>query len=69
MSEKERIKVLSAIVDNEAKLFAIDLPASGSVFYDISLKFWFEERSALEIGGSRVCYVSTAVDDLIHGIP
>ncbi|KAK0268280.1 hypothetical protein LTS00_017612 [Friedmanniomyces endolithicus] len=76
MSEKERMKVLSAIVDCEAKIFAIDLPASGSIFYekdllqsmdreplsstestsralcvgpDVSLKFWFEDRSALEI--------------------
>ncbi|UJO21852.1 Altered inheritance of mitochondria protein 9, mitochondrial [Fulvia fulva] len=37
MSDKERLKVLSAVVDNEAKLFAIDLPASGSIFYSEDL--------------------------------
>ncbi|KZF25763.1 kinase subdomain-containing protein [Xylona heveae TC161] len=75
LSEKDRIKILSEIVDNEAKLFKIDFPAYGSIFYDkdvpsgmgretfqpsssaepfcigpdASFKFWFEERSALDI--------------------
>nr|POE47122.1 altered inheritance of mitochondria protein 9, mitochondrial [Quercus suber] len=75
LSEKQRIKILSEIVDNEAKLFAIGFPAYGSVYYDddlpqgmgrellqsegiakqlcigpdASLKFWFEERSAIDI--------------------
>lgn len=33
LSEKERLKILLQIVQLEAKLFAIDLPASGSVYY------------------------------------
>ncbi|KAK4544251.1 hypothetical protein LTR36_004461 [Oleoguttula mirabilis] len=37
LSEKERIRVLSDIVAIEAKLFAIDLPASGSVYYERDL--------------------------------
>ena len=34
LSDKQRIKILSEIVENEVKLFAIDFPAYGSVFYD-----------------------------------
>lgn len=37
MSEAQRTRVMTAIVDNEAKLFGIDLPGSGSVFYDSDL--------------------------------
>lgn len=95
MSEKERMKVLSAIVDCEAKIFAIDLPASGSIFYekdllqsmdreplsstestsralcigpDVSLKFWFEDRSALEIQRRPCMSPFYYLDHLTHGI-
>lgn len=37
LSEKERVKVISAVVDCEARLAAVDLPASGSIFYDDDL--------------------------------
>lgn len=37
MSERDRIKVLSGIVDIEAKLFALKFPASGSLYYDEDL--------------------------------
>ena len=73
MSEKERIKILAQIAKYEARLFEIDFPAYGSIYYDeclpasmgkttirsteskkpicigpdVSLKMWFEERSAL----------------------
>ncbi|KAF2760915.1 hypothetical protein EJ05DRAFT_434941 [Pseudovirgaria hyperparasitica] len=33
LSEKERLKVLLQIVELEAKLFALQLPASGSIYY------------------------------------
>lgn len=33
LSEQERLKVLHQIVKLEAKLFTIDLPASGSIYY------------------------------------
>ncbi|KAF2086877.1 kinase-like protein [Saccharata proteae CBS 121410] len=33
LSENERLKLLSQVVDIEARLFAIDLPASGSIYY------------------------------------
>ncbi|KAM0717867.1 hypothetical protein Q7P37_006199 [Cladosporium fusiforme] len=75
LSESDRIKVLSGIVENEARLFSIDLPACGSLYYDkdlpcsmgrlpildvapgkqlcigpdVSLKFWYEKRSDLDI--------------------
>lgn len=34
LSQKDRIKVLPGIVKHEAKLFTLDLPASGSVFVE-----------------------------------
>ena len=37
LSQKDRIKVLSDIVKHEAKLFSLDLPASGSVFFEEDL--------------------------------
>ncbi len=75
LSAKERIQVTVDLVRLEAKLFAMDLPASGSLFYsydvpsnmgrvplaqhtdrgelcvgpDVSLRWWFEKRSSLEI--------------------
>lgn len=36
-SDKERLKVLSGLVKLEAKLFAIDLPASGGLYYSHDL--------------------------------
>jgi aminoglycoside phosphotransferase (APT) family kinase protein len=33
LSEHERLKVLMQIVEMESKLFAVDLPASGSIYY------------------------------------
>ena len=73
LTEKQRLKVTLELVRLEAKLIAIDLPASGSIYYlhdvpshiprtdlaagneeqkfcigpDVSLPFWFEERSLL----------------------
>lgn len=83
LSESDRIKVLSGIVENEARLFSIDLPACGSLYYDkdlpcnmgrlpildvapgkqlcigpdVSLKFWYEKRSDLDIhrGPGKTC--------------
>lgn len=76
LSDKQRIRLLSQIVEVEAKLFELDFPAYGSIFYekdlpqgmgrtrldtwdksdspycvgpDVSLKFWFEQRSSLDI--------------------
>ena len=37
LSDRERVKVLSEIVDLEAKLFAIDFSAYGSIFYHCDL--------------------------------
>lgn len=37
LSEKQRVKILSEIVEIEAKLFAINLPAYGSIFYEEDL--------------------------------
>ena len=37
MAEDQRAKVLSAVVDCEARLSAIELPANGSVFYEDNL--------------------------------
>lgn len=37
LSHKDRIKVLSGIAKHEAKLFDLDLPASGSVYFEEDL--------------------------------
>lgn len=37
LSSKDRIKVLSGIVEHEAKLFSISLPGCGSIYYDKDL--------------------------------
>ncbi|EEH04098.1 phosphotransferase enzyme family protein [Histoplasma capsulatum G186AR] len=37
LSDKQRLKVLKGLVQLEAKLFAIDLPASGSLYYSHDL--------------------------------
>lgn len=37
LSQKDRIKVLSGITKLEAKLFSLDLPASGSVYFEEDL--------------------------------
>lgn len=34
LSPKDRIKVLSGIVEHEAKLFSLSLPGNGSIYYD-----------------------------------
>ncbi|KAJ8109195.1 hypothetical protein OPT61_g7638 [Boeremia exigua] len=52
LSEQQRLKVLLQIVKLETKLFAIDLPASGSIYYArpyVALQWWFGERGDLEI--------------------
>jgi len=83
LSEKERLKVTLQLVQLEAKLFAIDLPACGSIYYsrdlppdtqriiipwqvadhelcigpDAALKWWFEERSLLDINRGPCKYM------------
>jgi hypothetical protein len=37
LSQNDRIKVLSGIAKQEAELFSLDLPASGSVYYEEDL--------------------------------
>ena len=37
LSQKDRIKVLSGIVEYEAKLFSLTFPACGSIYYDKDL--------------------------------
>ncbi|CAK3994612.1 26S protease regulatory subunit 4 [Lecanosticta acicola] len=55
LSDRERLKLLGAIVDQEAKMFDIAFPAYGSIYYtsdvpeDVSLKHWFGNRSQLAI--------------------
>ena len=57
LSEKQRIKVLSGIVDIEARLFAIDLPTNGSVFYGKDLPSSTERKplSALTDPEQKMC--------------
>jgi hypothetical protein len=37
LSQNDRIKVLSGIAKHEAKLFSLDLPASGSLYFENDL--------------------------------
>ena len=56
MTEKQRLKLVSEIADLEARMFAIDLPASGSLYYarDLAPEF---ERIQLpgSVDGSPFC--------------
>ena len=51
LSEKERLKVLMGLVKLEAKLFSIDLPASGGLYYSHDLP---PEMERVSLGTSTV---------------
>ena len=49
LSDTERLKILYKIVETEAKLFSIELPASGSIYYNCDLP---ESVSKVNLPGS-----------------
>lgn len=49
LSEQERLKIILQIVQLETKLFAIDLPASGSIYFDHDLT---PDTPRIDISGS-----------------
>lgn len=57
MSEKERLKLIFKVVEMEALLFSIRLPASGSIYYahDLDAKMKRVEIPGPRRGGKRFC--------------
>lgn len=55
LSDKERVKILGAIVDEEAKMFTISFPAYGSVYNTADLPKHMSRAELLEAEAGRFC--------------
>ncbi|KAH9834716.1 26S protease regulatory subunit 4 [Teratosphaeria destructans] len=54
LSDRQRVRVLGDIVDQEAKLFSIPLPAHGSI-YDVNDLPHGTDRATMEVEAGRFC--------------